>query len=55
MLARAGNIAIERALRRLDQAAAAAGPLLILAMGGFTGWLMSTFLTGLSQLGEAGL
>lgn len=52
MLTRAGNIALERALRRLDQAAAAAGPLLILAMGGFTGWLMSAFLTGLSQLGE---
>ncbi len=52
MLARAGNITVERALRRLDQAAAAAGPLLILAMGGFTGWLMSAFLAGLSQLGE---
>lgn len=52
MLARAGNIAVERALRRLDQAAAAAGPILILAMGGFTGWLMSAFLAGLSQLGE---
>ncbi len=52
MLMRAGNIAIERALRRLDRAAAAAGPILILTMGGFTGWLMSAFLTGLSQLGE---
>jgi type II secretory pathway component PulF len=52
MLGRAGNITIERALRRLDQAAAAAGPVLILVMGGFTGWLMSTFLSGLSQLGE---
>jgi type II secretory pathway component PulF len=52
MLARAGNISIERALRRLDQTAAAAGPILILAMGGFTGWLMSAFLSGLSQLGE---
>jgi type II secretory pathway component PulF len=55
MLARAGNIAVERALRRLDQAAATAGPMLILVMGGFTGWLMSAFLTGLSQLGESGL
>lgn len=52
MLMRAGNIAIERALRRLDRAAAAAGPILILTMGGFTGWLMSAFLSGLSQLGE---
>lgn len=52
MLMRSGNIAIERALRRLDQGAAAAGPILILTMGGFTGWLMSAFLTGLSQLGE---
>jgi type II secretory pathway component PulF len=52
MLTRAGNIVIERALRQLDQAAAAAGPILILVMGGFTGWLMSTFLSGLSQLGE---
>lgn len=51
MLARAGNIAIERALRSLDRAAAVAGPVLILVMGGFTGWLMSAFLTGLSQLG----
>ncbi len=55
MLARAGNIAVDRALRRLDQAAAAAGPILILTMGGFTGWLMSAFLTGLSQLGEGAL
>jgi general secretion pathway protein F len=55
MLGRAGNIAVERALRRLDQAAAAAGPILILTMGGFTGWLMSAFLTGLSQLGEGPL
>ena len=55
MLSRAGQIAIDRALRRLDQAAAAAGPILILTMGGFTGWLMSAFLTGLSQLGEAPL
>lgn len=52
MLTRAGNIAVDRALRRLDQAAAAAGPILILTMGGFTGWLMSAFLAGLSQLGE---
>lgn len=52
MLGRAGDIGVDRALRRLDRAAAAAGPLLILTMGGFTGWLMSTFLTGLSQLGE---
>lgn len=55
MLTRAGNIAVERALRRLDQSAAAAGPILILVMGGFTGWLMSTFLTGLSSLGDPGL
>jgi type II secretory pathway component PulF len=55
MLARAGNIAVERALRRLDQLAAAAGPVLILTMGGFTAWLMSAFLTGLSQLGEGTL
>lgn len=52
MLARAGNISLERALRRLDRAAAVAGPILILIMGGFTGWLMSAFLTGLSQLGD---
>jgi general secretion pathway protein F len=52
MLTRAGTITIDRALRQLDQAAAAAGPILILTMGGFTGWLMSAFLSGLSQLGE---
>lgn len=52
MLGRAGDLVVDRALRRLDQAAAAAGPVLILVMGGFTGWLMSAFLTGLSQLGE---
>jgi type II secretory pathway component PulF len=52
MLNRAGDLAVERALRRLDRIAAAAGPALILAMGGFTGWLMSAFLGGLSQLGE---
>jgi type II secretory pathway component PulF len=52
MLARAGDLAVERGLRTLDRAAAAAGPILILAMGGFTGWLMSAFLGGLTQLGE---
>jgi len=52
MLSRAGDIVIERALRQLDRAAAAAGPILILIMGGFVGWLMSAFLSGLSRLGE---
>jgi len=52
MLSRAGDIVIERALRQLDRAAAAAGPALILIMGGFVGWLMSAFLSGLSRLGD---
>lgn len=52
MLGRAGTLAAERALRRLDRFAAILGPALILAIGGFIGWLMSVFLGGLSQLGD---
>lgn len=52
MLGRAGGLAIDRALRRLDRFAAVLGPALILAIGAFVGWLMSVFLGGLSQLGD---
>lgn len=52
MSIRAGDIILERALRRLDQAAAAAGPLLLVTMGGFIAWVMSAFLGGLSSLGD---
>jgi type II secretory pathway component PulF len=55
MLDRAGNMLIERATRRLQRAAAALGPALILLMGGLIGWIISGFLGGLSQLGETGL
>jgi type II secretory pathway component PulF len=52
MTIRAGDIILERALRRLDQAAAVAGPLLLVTMGGFIAWVMSAFLGGLSSLGD---
>jgi type II secretory pathway component PulF len=52
MLNRAGGLAADRALRRLDRFAAMLGPALILVLGAGIGWLMSVFLGGLSQLGE---
>jgi general secretion pathway protein F len=55
MATRAGDLILDRALDRLDKVAAAAGPVLLVAMGGFIAWMMSAFLTGLSSLGDFAL
>jgi len=55
MATRAGDLILERALGRLDKAAATAGPVLLVVMGGFIAWMMSAFLTGLTSLGDFAL
>lgn len=55
MLSRAGDLLSERALRRLNKVAAGIGPASILVLGAVTGWIMSAFLSGLSQLGEGAI
>jgi type II secretory pathway component PulF len=55
MSTRAGELILERALRRLDLTAAAAGPLLLVVMGAFIAWMMSAFFGGLSSLGDVAL
>lgn len=55
MASRAGDLILERALRRLDRAAAIAGPAMLVVMGGFIAWMMSAFLGGLSSLGDIAL
>ncbi|EAP91273.1 General secretion pathway protein F [Oceanicaulis sp. HTCC2633] len=52
MVVRASEIMLGRALRRLDRLAAAAGPALIVAMGGFLAWVMTSFLGGLASIGD---
>ena len=52
MTIRASEIMLERSLRRLDRVAAAAGPILLVAMGGFIAWVMAGFLGGLASLGD---
>ncbi len=52
MLVRAGDLLIERAMRRMTRVSAIAGPALILVMGGLVAWLLTTFLSGLAALGD---
>lgn len=52
---RAGDLILERALRRLDALASIAGPALLVVMGVLIASIMSTFLTGLTRLGDVGL
>lgn len=52
---RAGDLILERALRRLDALASIAGPALLVIMGLLIASIMSAFLTGLTSLGDVGL
>jgi type II secretory pathway component PulF len=55
MLARAGKLEEEQALRRIEAAGRMLGPALIVALGAMVGLLMASLLTGVSQLGESAL
>jgi type II secretory pathway component PulF len=53
MLARAGRLEEQAALRRIEQAGRLLGPALIVLLGGLVGLLMAGLLSSVSQLGEA--
>ena len=55
MLARAGKLEEEGALRRIEAAGRLIGPALIVLLGGLIGLLMGGLLSGVSQLGESAL
>jgi type II secretory pathway component PulF len=55
MIARAGRLEEERALRRLEQAGRILGPALIVILGAAIGLLMAGLLSGVSQLGQSAL
>lgn len=55
MLARAGKLEEERAMRRIESVGRILGPALIVALGGIIGLLMAGLLSGVSQLGESAL
>jgi type II secretory pathway component PulF len=55
MLARAGKLEEEQALRKIEAAGRMLGPALIVALGAMIGLLMASLLTGVSQLGESAL
>lgn len=55
MLDRAGSILVTKATRRLEKIASIVGPALILAIGALVGWIISSFMGGLSSLGDVGL
>ena len=53
MLARAGRLEEDAALRRIEFAGRLLGPALIVLLGGMIGLLMAGLLSGVSQLGGA--
>jgi type II secretory pathway component PulF len=53
MIARAGKLEEEAALRRLELAGRILGPALIVVLGAVIGLMMGAMLSGVSQLGEA--
>lgn len=55
MLARAGKLEEETAIRRIEAVGRILGPALIVALGGLIGLLMAGLLSGVSQLGESAL
>lgn len=55
MLARAGKIEEDAAIRRIEAIGRILGPALIVALGGLVGLLMASLLTGVTQLGKAAL
>jgi type II secretory pathway component PulF len=55
MLARAGRLEEETAIRRIEAVGRLLGPGLIIFLGGLIGLLMAGLLSGVSQLGETAL
>lgn len=55
MLVRAGRLAEQAALRRIESASRIIGPALIVALGGLIGLLMAGLLSGVTGLGDAAL
>ncbi|WP_172448564.1 type II secretion system F family protein [Caulobacter mirabilis] len=55
MLARAGRLEEEAAMKRIEAAGRMLGPLLIVVLGGLIGLMMAALLTGVSGLGDAAL
>lgn len=55
MLTRGGLLEEETALRRIRTVGQLAGPVLIVALGAFLGMLMAGLLSGISQMGQAGI
>lgn len=51
LLARAGALEVETSARRIDRFAKAAGPALIILLGGVVGLLMSAVFSGLASIG----
>jgi type II secretory pathway component PulF len=55
MLARAGKLEEDSALRRIEASGRLLGPALIVLLGGLIGCLMAGLLSGVSQLGGAAI
>ena len=55
MLARAGKLEEDAAIRRIEAIGRILGPTLIVALGGLIGLLMAGLLSGVSQLGQSAL
>lgn len=55
MLARAGRLEEETAIRRIEQVGQILGPALIVGLGGLVGLIMASLLSGVSSLGGAAL
>ncbi len=55
MLARAGRLEEEAAIRRIEQVGQILGPALIVGLGGLVGLIMASLLSGVSSLGGAAL
>jgi type II secretory pathway component PulF len=55
MLARAGRLEEEAAIRRIEQIGQILGPALIVSLGGLVGLIMASLLSGVSSLGGAAL
>ena len=55
MVARAGKIEEDAAIRRIEAAGRLLGPALIVLLGGVIGLMMGGLLSGVSQLGQTAL
>jgi type II secretory pathway component PulF len=55
MLARAGKLEEDAAIRRMEAFGRVLGPALIVLLGAFIGTLMAGLLSGVSQIGDTAL